>query len=60
MSGEIVSILTLSAQGGVVFFEGRKDRMYLLTADVRLYDEGKGQEVASVLKVVAKRHLSGR
>lgn len=58
MSGEIVSTPTLSAQGGVVSFEGRKGRIYLLTGDAQLSDEGKGQEVASVLEVVVKPPMS--
>ncbi len=58
MSGEIVSTPTLSAQGSVVSFEGRKGRIYFLTGDARLCDKGKGQEVASVLEVIAKPPMS--
>jgi hypothetical protein len=58
MSGEIASTPTLNAQGSNVSFEGRKGRIYFLTGDARLYDEGKGQEVVSVLEVVAKPPMS--
>ncbi len=58
MSGKVASTPTLDARGGVVSFEGRKGQIYLLTGDAQLYDEGKGQEVASVLEVIAKPPMS--